>query len=131
MIQSVIVGVVIDDPSNDNCSRRIEAALSNPNESDIDQTLRVLFDKCVNRGEQQIRQPAATELSPQQSPRNNGRTRLATDRQIAAIEAMAKKQGFDLRRHLHDELGASSVSAISIKAASGLIDHLKGQFASG
>ncbi len=131
MIQSVIVGVVIDDPSNDNCSRRIEAALSNPNESDIDQTLRVLFDKCVNRGEQQTKQPAFRDSGSQQSYRNNGRQRLATERQIVAIEAMAKKQGFDLRRHLQDELGASSVSALSIKAASGLIDHLKGQFASG
>jgi hypothetical protein len=39
---------------------------------------------------------------------------------------MAKRQGFDLRRHLHDDCGVSGVTALTISEASNLIDQLKG-----
>ncbi|MEP3834806.1 hypothetical protein, partial [Rhodopirellula bahusiensis] len=128
MIQTLIVGVIFDDPDNENCVRRIEAVLHRPSTNDIENNLRRLYDKCVTS-----EHPEAMSSEHRQSSgssRPSGRQRLATEKQIRAIETMARKQGFDLRRHLSDEVGASSVSALTIREASSLIDLLKEQLAS-
>lgn len=51
--------------------------------------------------------------------------RLATTKQVNAILAMAKRQGVELDRTLHDRFGVSSLAALSIGEASSLIDELK------
>lgn len=54
-----------------------------------------------------------------------GGKRLATEKQVKAIQAMAGRQGVDLSPILHDRFGVSSPSALSISEASTLIDELK------
>lgn len=56
--------------------------------------------------------------------------RLATDKQVAAIHNMAKRQSIDLSPILHDEFSVSAASALSIRQASELIDRLKGNLLS-
>lgn len=51
--------------------------------------------------------------------------RLATEKQVKAIKAMAGRQGIDLPPILHDRFGASSPAALLISQASTLIDDLK------
>ena len=65
-----------------------------------------------------------------QHARTNGGPRLATVKQVRAIHAMADRQGIDLKNHLHDQFSVSSVTALTIRQASELIDELKGRLQS-
>ncbi len=56
---------------------------------------------------------------------NQGGKRLATEKQVKAIRAMAGRQGIDLSPILHDLFGVSSPTVLSISEASTLIDELK------
>ena len=51
--------------------------------------------------------------------------RLATEKQVKAIQAMARRQGIELGYVLHDRFGVSRVSELSISEASMVIDELK------
>ena len=54
-----------------------------------------------------------------------GSKRLATEKQVKAITAMAGRQEIDLGTVLQDRFGVSGPSALSILEASSLIDELK------
>lgn len=58
-------------------------------------------------------------------PQTQHGKRLATEKQVKAIRAMAGRQGVDLSPILHDRFGTSSPTALSISEASTLIDELK------
>ena len=73
---------------------------------------------------------AVSQPTPAQAHNRHSNPRLATTKQINAISAMAKRQGVELDRMLHDRFGASSLSALTIGEASSLIDELKGSLQS-
>ena len=68
-------------------------------------------------------QVTATTSSYQ--PQTHHGRRLATEKQVKAIRAMAGRQSIDLSPILHDRFGVSSPTALSIGDASTLIDELK------
>ncbi|QEG41325.1 hypothetical protein [Roseimaritima ulvae] len=51
--------------------------------------------------------------------------RLATEKQVKAIHAIARRQGVELDGVLHDRFSVSRVSELSISEASTMIDELK------
>lgn len=74
-----------------------------------------------------IANPAGQVTAPASSyqPQSQRGKRLATEKQVKAIRAMAGRQRVDLSPILHDRFGASSPTALSISEASTLIDELK------
>ncbi|MCD0462153.1 hypothetical protein [Roseiconus lacunae] len=70
-------------------------------------------------------QVVSDNRSDGQRPQGNGTPRLATEKQVRAIHAMADRQGLDLAGQLQDRFSVSSVKALSIQEASRLIDELK------
>lgn len=69
-----------------------------------------------------IQRPARTE---DETP-----IRLATDKQIKAIQTIASRQGIQLNRTIYDRFGVLQLSALSISEASSLIDELKSRLVS-
>lgn len=70
--------------------------------------------------------PGQTETdSTRPRPQPQSGRRLATEKQVKAIQAMARRQGVDLPPILRDRFGASSPTALAISEASTLIDELK------
>ncbi|PAY16098.1 hypothetical protein CKO51_28240 [Rhodopirellula sp. SM50] len=51
--------------------------------------------------------------------------RLATEKQVTAIRAIARRKSVDLDHLLQDRFGAADVSALTIRQASSLIGELK------
>ena len=115
MIQSIKVIVTSSDSGNPTIIRQCSAENSKPTHGQHDQTTNALLHQCLDE------HPATAK----QHPASGRQSRLATEKQVRAIELIAKKQGFDLQRHLQDDLGASTVAALTINEASSLIDHLK------
>ena len=75
---------------------------------------------------------AASQSHPTANHSNNDNghgKRLATDKQVKAIYAMAGRQGVELNTLLPNRFGVSSLSALSIREASSLIDELKNNLA--
>lgn len=74
--------------------------------------------------------PADAKTQPRRKAlkeRNNGNSKIATQAQIKAIQAIAHDRGVT-EQELEDltrELGVASLSALSIRQASSLIDTLK------
>lgn len=74
--------------------------------------------------------PADAKTQPRRKAlkeRNNGNSKMATQAQIKAIQAIAHDRGVT-EQELEDltrELGVTSLSALSIRQASSLIDRLK------
>ncbi|PAY20990.1 hypothetical protein CKO51_02775 [Rhodopirellula sp. SM50] len=63
---------------------------------------------------------------PQDGSHNgDSRPRLATEKQVAAIRAIARRKSVDLDHLLQDRYGAADVSALTIRQASSLIGELK------
>ena len=124
MIQEISVRLAMSDSNNTSIRCFSEAAITNPDQSHLeDNTLR-LFQQCLKR----LSEDGRSENRDRQPGSNRSHTpRLATEKQIRAIELMARKQGFDLRRYLADNAGASSLKALTIREASTLIDRLKEQ----
>ena len=60
----------------------------------------------------------------------NSNPRLATEKQVRAIHAMADRQNIDLKDLLHDRFSVASAKALTIRQASELIDELKRNFQS-
>ena len=116
MIQSIKVTVTRSDEDTPTVIRQLSAERIKPIHGQYDQTTSDLLHQCLGQ------QPVSTG----QDPSSGGQPRLATDKQVRAIELIAKKQGFDLQRHLRDDLDATNVAALTITEASSLIDHLKG-----
>ena len=77
-----------------------------------------------------VAQASGGNHSVDQHASANGGPRLATEKQVRAIQAMASRQGIDLKNQLHDRFSVSSVAALSIRQASELIDDLKGRLQS-
>ena len=59
-------------------------------------------------------------------PQSGGGPRLATEKQVRVIRAMAGRQGIDLQSQLHDQFSVSSIQALTIRQASKLIAQLTG-----
>ena len=119
MTIDLIVRVARSDPSNDNQQIATEMSLRRINSRDAENAVVGLLKRCLNGQSANDSYPATTTNRPQTN------RRLATEKQVRAIEIMAKKQGFDLRRFLADEAGASTLKALTIGEASNLIDRLK------
>ncbi len=69
---------------------------------------------------------SASEANHQsQAAASNGAPRLATEKQVKAIRAMAGRMGINLASVLPDRFGVSGPSGLSIRQASALIDELK------
>ena len=75
-------------------------------------------------------QSSGDSKADQSRPRANNNPRLATEKQVRAIHAMADRQGIDLNAQLHDRFSVSNVKALTIRQASELIDELKNSFQS-
>lgn len=60
-----------------------------------------------------------------QAAASNGAPRLATEKQVKAIRAMAGRMGINLASVLPDRFGVSGPAGLSIRQASTLIDELK------
>jgi|SRR6056297_367543 len=73
-------------------------------------------------------QSSGDSKADQSRPRANIDPRLATEKQVRAIHAMADRQGIDLNAQLHDRFSVSNVKALTIRQASELIDELKNNF---
>jgi hypothetical protein len=63
--------------------------------------------------------PASAEMNSSNLPRP------ATSRQVKALLAIAKEQGFDLRERLRDQLGVARPEDLSLQQASELITALR------
>ena len=110
------------DSANPDLRVTAESSLSEVQCSDAENMVVQLLRRCMKSkagGDQ-----SQSTANPSASKANG---RLATEKQVRAIEVMAKQQGFDLRRFLADEAGASTVKALSIREASDLIGRLKHQ----
>jgi len=68
---------------------------------------------------------SADTSSHQPQAASNGTPRLATDKQVKAIRAMAGRMGINLASVLPDRFGVSGPAGLSIRQASTLIDELK------
>ena len=65
-------------------------------------------------------------------PHGNGSPgRPATDSQVRALNAIARKQGFDLMNFVRERFGCSRPEDLSLSNASGLIDELNGSASGG
>ncbi|MDM4018163.1 hypothetical protein [Roseiconus lacunae] len=103
--------------------------------SGVDLQIDVFDDRTVSRIADAARQchqalhnaaePVSNNRSDGQRRQGNGTPRLATEKQVRAIHAMADRQGLDLAGQLQDRFSVSSVKALSIQEASRLIDELK------
>ena len=82
------------------------------------QMLSVCEDTLEARLSDQTRQ-ALPDPVPQSTPR------VATEKQVKAIQVMTKRQGIALSPLLLDRYGARCVTALTIREASQLIDELK------
>ncbi len=58
-------------------------------------------------------------------PSSHSTPRVATEKQVKAIQVMAKRQGIALSPLLLDRYGAHCVTALTVRQASQLIDELK------
>lgn len=67
----------------------------------------------------------ASASSHQPQAASNGAPRLATEKQVKAIRAMAGRMGINLASVLPDRFGVSGPAGLSIRQASTLIDELK------
>ena len=119
MTIDLIVRVARSDPSNNDHQIATEMSLRRIDSQDAETAVVGLLKRCLDGQPTNASRPRTTTNRPQ----NN--RRLATEKQVRAIEIMAKKQGFDLRRFLADEAGASTLKALTIGEASNLIDRLK------
>ena len=115
MIQSIKVIVTRRDDENPKITRQNSAEETNPSHGHYDQAVTDLLHHCLRQ--RSAESPVETATA--------SKTRLATEKQIRAIEAIAKNQGFDLRRHLQERQGATEVCELTVTQASNLIDHLK------
>lgn len=68
---------------------------------------------------------SANASSHQPQAASNGAPRLATEKQVKAIRAMAGRMGINLASVLPDRFGVSGPAGLSIRQASTLIDELK------
>ena len=117
MIQSIKVIVTRLDDANPSIARQESAESTSPTHGPYDQTATDLLQRCLTQHPRK---------APSES-RSASTTRQATEKQIRAIEAIAKNQGFDLQQHLESRLNATDVRRLSITQASKLIDYLKHQ----
>ena len=109
---------------------QIQASIEEADASAMKSRLRQMISVCEDTLDQRLaasvdRYPVAQPSSP-----NNGSPRLATEKQVNAIHAMAKRQGIELSQVLHDRFSGKGVTDLSIRDASQLIDELKGNSAS-
>ena len=97
-----------------------------------DDEILVAVRRCRMLAEQSLPNESPQQETTQRAASGNPKSakRLATEKQVNAISAMAKRQGMTLDRTLHDRFGASSLSALTISEASTLIDELKGNLQS-
>ena len=97
-----------------------------------DDEILVAVRRCRMLAEQSLPNEPPQQETSQRAASGNPKSakRLATEKQVNAISAMAKRQGMTLDRTLHDRFGASSLSALTISEASTLIDELKGNLQS-
>lgn len=73
-----------------------------------------------------VERQAAGQYRPEHESHNGASSpRLATEKQVAAIKAIARRKKVDLGHVLQDRFGAADVSALTIRQASSLIGELK------
>ena len=94
--------------------------------SDAESKLSQAVQRCI----QIVSGHTASRPSDDAPPHNRERSnetglRLATAKQVAAIEGIARRKRFDLGHFLQDRFGVASASELSIKQASSMIDELK------
>jgi hypothetical protein len=79
----------------------------------------------INHGAPSSNDRSANASSHQSQAAPNGAPRLATEKQVKAIRAMAGRMGINLASVLPDRFGVSGPAGLSIRQASTLIDELK------
>lgn len=114
------------------CSAEFEAeAIDQGTLERMVQTVRQC-DAVVRRSHDQTQDSGGSAPTESKSPPGRssaGGKRLATEKQVKAILAMARRQGVELGYVLHDRFGVSQVAELSISEASTMIDELKKQAA--
>ncbi len=103
-------------------SCQLQIGIDGTDAAQLKTKLRQMLSVCEDTLEARLSGNTRTASARQESPTPR---RLATEKQVKAIQVMAKRQGIELSQILHDRYGASSIAALSIREASQLIDELK------
>jgi hypothetical protein len=105
-------------------SCQLQIGIDDADARELKVKLRQMLSVCEDTLEARLSdqtQPVSSDPVPQSN------TRVATEKQVKAIQVLAKRQGISLSPLLLDRYGARCVTALTIREASQLIDELKQQ----
>lgn len=100
-------------------------------DDDAESRIRQAIRRCVQTIDGRTNLPSADVKSTSRSGRENhshareSTARLATEKQVAAIKAIARRKRMSLDQVLDGRFGVATVSALTISQASSVIDELK------
>ncbi len=109
-------------------SCQLQIGIDDADAGELRTKLRQLVSVCEDTLEARL-SDQTRQASP--DPASQSTPRVATEKQVKAIQVMAKRQGISLSPLLLDRYGARCVTALTIRQASQLIDELKQEAAVG